>query len=725
MSHPTSPSPGEVDNPQAPPPPQQLHDQVPPQHAELKQQEQELVTLAPMTSPKSPAAAEGEEAGSASYSSPTSRLAPNSADDYSYPTAPPVPEPLLLTADQGATYTPTAPVSYDEAQPLLHPDGYGSITDPEAISMSRDNLSGPDGAPSAGAIDPPPGESAAIGEPPASHGGGGGHGGAPDHRLKAPPVVPGVTGIKQTFMYHRFRWTLVLACGVAAVCLFVQLLMRCLEEDYKSIVGSFESVSEWLPSALVFLNALVAFAFLWGRVRQWFIFMYTGCFMIIAGGFYLYCAILSLIDLVDLAQEENCAEQELIEWNDMTLACTRILLSLWPLPFVGYSAFDCFMLSRPEEAVVTSTREKTLRVSPHYPKLEHCITGFTMCITCLIAPRSCRKELRNSSIDSQHIYHHVVQVFYEVILLVVACLKKEYFNLVAIVTGLSGSACGVLAHFFLTAFFAQCDVTLNFFAMLASIFIMSLEINHFRCLSTYNAMTFLYLFLFSVVADTIRLNSVIHGYVQIHDHLWLWLHKQATGIATHYPRPPVVRPARKKPSPAVTNAITAAQKKATLRIRILELVFGLLLAGFCVATCLVAVLSLVPALDDSRAVETTVIVTECYMIETDCSQDTGYQREMTVTFETDNGDICWPEVLDPQCYLYDVDYCPEADTIELFTQDCNAWFDLPDYPMGLIAGVTLLAGSAVVCLIILWMLHRAQKKVEEAAKRLLTHSTVN
>lgn len=74
---------------------------------------------------------------------------------------------------------------------------------------------------------------------------------------------------------------------------------------------------------------------------------------------------------------------------------------------------------------------------------------------------------------------------------------------------------------------------------------MALELNHFRCIGnqkftvwllTFNVhsdssavQTFVYLLLFSVIADTIRLNGVLHGYVQLFENLWKRLYKWAVG----------------------------------------------------------------------------------------------------------------------------------------------------------------------------------------------------
>lgn len=94
--------------------------------------------------------------------------------------------------------------------------------------------------------------------------------------IQAPDPVFGVTTIRDTFLFHRHRWLLVVSCCIALTALFFMVLMRCLEEEFESLVTTFAAVCEWLPSLLVLITTTSCFLVTTLAKPHWVVYGFVG-----------------------------------------------------------------------------------------------------------------------------------------------------------------------------------------------------------------------------------------------------------------------------------------------------------------------------------------------------------------------------------------------------------------------------------------------------------------
>ena len=99
---------------------------------------------------------------------------------------------------------------------------------------------------------------------------------------------------------------------------------------------------------------------------------------------------------------------------------------------------------------------------------------------------------------TQHNVHHGIQLIYEIILLVVACVEAKNIEIASIVLGLLGSIFG-LFHVY------RLDMLLNSGAFILSTIIFGIDISNAPCVD--DVRFFIYILMFSLIANSVKIFS--------------------------------------------------------------------------------------------------------------------------------------------------------------------------------------------------------------------------
>ncbi len=91
----------------------------------------------------------------------------------------------------------------------------------------------------------------------------------------------------------------------------------------------------------------------------------------------------------------------------------------------------------------------------------------------IFLPYICRGLTPEKTQHGRHIQQHCIQLIYEIILLVVACVEHKYIELFAIVAGILGSLMGLIHMHML-------DVVLNMFALVSGFFLFINSLTRFK-----------------------------------------------------------------------------------------------------------------------------------------------------------------------------------------------------------------------------------------------------
>lgn len=214
---------------------------------------------------------------------------------------------------------------------------------------------------------------------------------------------------------------------------------------------------------------------------------------------------------VELAHEEGCEEREFTKWNVLSINCIFFVLPIWSLPVRITAARVSWQLTLSHHYI------KEL-VEPHFPKAELLIKGMARFITMFFLPPTLRRSLANKSMKKHHQVHHIFQTVVEIILIIVAVIFQNYLGLVSMSCGLLGAFLGLFK-------FHKIDTLLNFLAVCFSFVLLGIESAHFECVSN-NLELMFDIFLFTFMADFIRLKSVLHSYIESKEKTYLWLQER-------------------------------------------------------------------------------------------------------------------------------------------------------------------------------------------------------
>eukprot|EP00727_Mastigamoeba_balamuthi_P007338 m51a1_g3224 putative atp-dependent rna helicase ddx41 (811) ;mRNA; r:76642-86777 len=407
---------------------------------------------------------------------------------------------------------------------------------------------------------------------------------------------------------HRTRWSYLWVVLSAVLNTCGVVITRSMTEA--DTLGSTAGIVELLSSALLVVGSAVAVLFLSSRFRA--VTNYVSFILLSAGvSFAVITAWLAAEDATARWRNQPCPQRELVRWGITSQDFYRMTLSLWVAVPTFPAIMNTFQMTRPFEAIRSSSWEHSLRKSPRFRTLRSIAARTTAILSALVSPLCLR---RTDKPGKRHrLLHHGTQFFVEVALLELALVSARKDNIWPVGTAIVGSAACMLARFFGrgAAHALMLGILLNLLAFMSSALALVADIGRLSCPPVAAESALLIaadVVLFTVVANLLRLNSMLHAYIEFCEQIWAWISSKVNGA---WPAQEDIEHARYSSYGAIPTPGTLAEP-APRRRRVSRRMVAWLLVGLAAAVavlCALAILVVAPGVDvlsNSQAVDCRV-----------------------------------------------------------------------------------------------------------------------
>ncbi|KAL9653307.1 hypothetical protein ABK040_011014 [Willaertia magna] len=322
-------------------------------------------------------------------------------------------------------------------------------------------------------------------------------------------IIP--TERKYTRIAYRSSFSKFWLLFVEFICIIIVLLSTLLTGQGIAIVTKADYLLLYVPSVIVILSIALVFILPRGN-RIINAFYCITCFLAVLAS--ISSMYFSLRHLISATMEEECEEREFHSWNDLTIYCILYVLPLWIIPFRMTSIVNSFELTLPFNTLI--------EISEHYLSkteqdhiLEKVLHGYVKLLHAFCSVR-CFRHIKDMHVI--HVLLHITQLVYEIVLMIIAIITKNFVSLLAICVGLFGAGLGIInLH--------QFNIICNSFAIYLSFTHLVYDIMHLVC-AEHTDSNIVYILFMVVGADCIRIANILHSHLKNREferfHIYKW-----------------------------------------------------------------------------------------------------------------------------------------------------------------------------------------------------------
>eukprot|EP01105_Mastigella_eilhardi_P023476 TRINITY_DN5923_c0_g1_i3.p1 TRINITY_DN5923_c0_g1~~TRINITY_DN5923_c0_g1_i3.p1 ORF type:complete len:809 (+),score=182.86 TRINITY_DN5923_c0_g1_i3:92-2518(+) len=441
--------------------------------------------------------------------------------------------------------------------------------------------------------------------------------------------------------YHRWMWAVCSMSAFSVLSVILEVIAHVLrKESPKDLFTNYEAVLNMAPCPLSAM-ALLTFI-LWASTHHGPASLLNSFFALIATGACSLTIATGLYDFVDHWDAAPCFDTKHSE--AMSLYVMRVCLSFTGIYLYMSCAAYSLMFVRPLVVIGESSGEKRLQTKPRFPWLALFASGLccwgNVCCTEPLSWRSRRSIFLSSGSSLYPLITLLIQLFYEAVLVIVACTMWRFADLVPIVSGLCAALFGLVALKAKPTVFLQNCALLNHFALVSSIFATIFGVATMQCGDEEAVVEAVYVVFVCGVADVIRVHSLMRSYAQFSNYLWRWMYERVY----NQPPPPDTAELQVRffnmlggmgATPAVNSKVRSKTDQKRFALQKAILWCSLLLLAVALTVC-TGVLWLRPSVQQSRAPEIDCRVESDEYRPSSCdpghTEHTGFELLLAVSY---------------------------------------------------------------------------------------------